>query len=167
MIYYKNELYHHGILGQKWGVRRYQNLDGSLTAAGKRKYQKSDGSLTKKAKKHISENVWNGRLMDQNSNRSMLANKILSEIDSTEEAKAYNNLVRKRLMNDSNDSALSTNQIQMMKDMAVEKAYYDKDIEITNKYIRDWAGAILKDLGYDDTEKGRDFLISNGMISGI
>ena len=30
-------LAHHGILGQKWGVRRYQNKDGSLTAAGKKK----------------------------------------------------------------------------------------------------------------------------------
>jgi competence protein ComGC len=34
----QNELYHHGILGQKWGVRRYQNADGTLTAAGKKKY---------------------------------------------------------------------------------------------------------------------------------
>lgn len=31
-------LIHHGILGQKWGVRRYQNEDGSLTAAGKKRY---------------------------------------------------------------------------------------------------------------------------------
>ena len=33
-----SSLSHHGILGQKWGVRRYQNDDGSLTEAGKRRY---------------------------------------------------------------------------------------------------------------------------------
>ena len=35
------ELYHHGIQGQKWGVRRYQKQDGSLTVAGKKRYNKS------------------------------------------------------------------------------------------------------------------------------
>ena len=33
-----NYLAHYGILGMKWGVRRYQNADGSLTAAGKERY---------------------------------------------------------------------------------------------------------------------------------
>lgn len=36
---YPNELYHHGIKDQKWGVRRYQNPDGSLTAEGKKRYR--------------------------------------------------------------------------------------------------------------------------------
>lgn len=39
MIYiFNNELYHHGIKGQRWGVRRFQDSDGSLTSAGKLRY---------------------------------------------------------------------------------------------------------------------------------
>lgn len=34
----ENELYHHGILGQRWGIRRFQNPDGSLTEEGKKRY---------------------------------------------------------------------------------------------------------------------------------
>lgn len=35
-----NELYHYGVKGQKWGVRRYQNKDGSLTTAGRKRRNK-------------------------------------------------------------------------------------------------------------------------------
>ena len=38
---YPNELLHSGVKGQKWGVRRYQNQDGSLTDAGKDRYKKN------------------------------------------------------------------------------------------------------------------------------
>ena len=42
---WRDELYHYGTKGQKWGVRRYQNEDGSLTLAGKARYGKP---MTKK-----------------------------------------------------------------------------------------------------------------------
>ena len=47
---YQNELYHHGIKGMKWGVRRYRNADGTLTEKGKKKYDRTD-------KKWFRENV--------------------------------------------------------------------------------------------------------------
>jgi len=39
---------HHGIKGQKWGVRRYQNEDGSLTPAGRARYQKMERKQLRK-----------------------------------------------------------------------------------------------------------------------
>lgn len=43
---YSYELYHHGIIGQRWGVRRYQNEDGSLTPEGRRRYRKDRSDLS-------------------------------------------------------------------------------------------------------------------------
>ena len=48
-----NELTHHGILGMKWGVRRYQNKDGSLTPAGKRKAAKMKEKYTELTGKRL------------------------------------------------------------------------------------------------------------------
>ena len=42
----RDYIYHHGIKGQKWGIRRFQNKDGSLTpAGGKRQKQNDDGPI--------------------------------------------------------------------------------------------------------------------------
>ena len=43
----ENELYHHGVKGQKWGIRRYQNKDGSLTLAGKKRALKMQDQYTR------------------------------------------------------------------------------------------------------------------------
>lgn len=45
-----NELYHHGVKGQRWGVRRYQNKDGTLTKAGQRRYNKEVERLKQESK---------------------------------------------------------------------------------------------------------------------
>lgn len=56
---YPNELYHHGIKGQKWGVRRFQNPDGTLTADGKKRYLAygREGHWNKKEVKEYQRNT--------------------------------------------------------------------------------------------------------------
>lgn len=53
----KDELYHHGIKGQKWGVRRFQNEDGSYTAAGRKRYgyDEQSSSSDGKSRKGLSD----------------------------------------------------------------------------------------------------------------
>lgn len=48
IISFDGELYHWGIKGQRWGIRRYQNPDGSLTPRGRKRLEKADQKWAKK-----------------------------------------------------------------------------------------------------------------------
>lgn len=47
----KDYIAHHGIEGQRWGVRRFQNEDGTLTEAGKRRYRQLGESISRNTAK--------------------------------------------------------------------------------------------------------------------
>lgn len=47
---YTDDLYHHGVKGMRWGVRRYQRQDGSLTSAGRKRYSISEAVSKSKTK---------------------------------------------------------------------------------------------------------------------
>lgn len=55
MNYYGETLYHHGVKGQKWGLRRFQNEDGTLTEAGKKRYlQEARRDMQSEYKRNLS-----------------------------------------------------------------------------------------------------------------
>ena len=58
-------LYHYGIAGQKWGIRRFQNEDGTLTEEGKRRYEQYN-LLTDKQKK-----IFDNKMSDRQRDRIM------------------------------------------------------------------------------------------------
>ena len=50
-----DSLYHHGVKGQQWGVRRYQNSDGSLTEEGRRRYGRNGGIMSINTKERLKQ----------------------------------------------------------------------------------------------------------------
>lgn len=80
-----DKLQHHGIKGQRWGVRRYQNKDGSLTPLGRQRQGSSSGSSSSSAKKASSTSA---------KGKSSSTQKKVSEMSDDELRRAIN---RKRL----------------------------------------------------------------------
>ena len=83
----QNELYHHGIKGQRWGIRRYQNPDGSLTAAGRRKQAKTQAkAIQKEAKARVKA------IKEQKKNQAIVEK---AENSSAVKYNSYSNLILK------------------------------------------------------------------------
>lgn len=128
-------LAHHGIKGQKWGIRRYQNEDGSLTPAGRRRYRDELSQI--KNKKEAKLSVARRMAKDIKRNPALLTeyNKayenyhaLSEEYDST--VKKFNKL-RKQYAKEYYDSEIafrpdeykSTKEIDDLKDYADDYAY--------------------------------------------
>ena len=55
---HENELYHYGVAGMKWGVRRFQNKEGTLTDAGKNREYKKALKTDKKIRRNLESNAY-------------------------------------------------------------------------------------------------------------
>lgn len=174
MMYTWNDgayLMHHGIKGQRWGVRRFQNEDGTLTAAGYERYGRNPASI---GKRNFKKQYMTYSQSDavKNGNMAKLAKEINSEISETQEAKDYYGVLEiitmmaKQVADDYGDY---NPKIVFPKEVAdyyerAESAYTKKVEEIFQSHIYEMAGVTLSELGYDDTESGRKWLVDSGIL---
>lgn len=138
------ELYHHGIKGQRWGVRRYQNEDGSLTDAGKKRYGAPDVQDRSTAKRMFRTDKKNAE------EESLKLRYAKGEIDSIDSklAKTTNANKRAELTDRKNLLSEYTEQQRIANDFAIQKA------EKTRKLLMDKYGAKVHEIPMDVVGNG-------------
>lgn len=175
-----NELLHFGILGMKWGIRRYQNSDGTLTEDGKKRYGRlgSDKNnlrrVDKTAMRRASSKIVYFGTRDPGPNQKKVLESYKKEANNTKYEKDLNRMDKQveKLRNDytiakkkGDDSKIEQLEFQAQK---LLKEYNDAQIknsvesmQIAQKYVRSMNNALVKDLDFEYTKLGADYLTKN------
>lgn len=93
-----DELYHHGVLGMKWGVRRYQRKDGSLTSAGLHRYDKDRNKLNF-LQKHNNKLIEKYKAKGYGENAAQIAAKRQMRVEAAVAGVVAKNVADQRIIN--------------------------------------------------------------------
>lgn len=146
-----NELAHHGIKDQKWGLRRFQNPDGSLTPEGRKRYGVGEARNGSTADGQTSSGPGSGRNTSATKNLKKWSRKshtlsddeLLSRINRLEKEKRYSDLVKEQKEKETSVAKkmlghaaerLAEQSLNKLVDKIVDKVFGEKDNFDISKY---------------------------------
>lgn len=149
------ELYHWGIKGQKWGIRRYQNKDGSLTPAGKKRYNTEMGKL-RAEEKAIKNKLATRAKMDKLDAKKKSVEELRKQLDNPDSAP------KKKSVKEMTDEELS-NAIRRAELEQRYNSLHPKRVSAGEKFMKEAIGPAMsssaKTLMTDFlTKKGKEYL---------
>lgn len=138
-------LEHYGVQGMKWGIRRYVDDNGRLTAEGKKRYGHDISSMPEAYRTYQIKQYY------KNSYRNKKTDAQLTEIGKRRDAE-----IEKHFSNSKNQYDWD-HRYDNDKSFKNVNDFYDA---LESKYNSEISGVHLRDLGYEDTKAGRDFMKS-------
>lgn len=143
-----DSLKHYGIKNMKWGIRRYQNPDGSLTPAGRKRYMNPDGTLNKKGEKYYKKE--SERLKAEKAKLNA-QKKTEAKFDKLDKMRKANNELEDKVKGKTadDDSTETKTKLKSTSEMN-DKELQDKVNRLRNE---DAYRDLNKKLGYDDGSK--------------
>lgn len=142
------ELYHHGIKGMKWGVRRYQNKDGSLTQAGKKRYDRDirENNAKKKDNRIVIDGPDPKRWVKEDTSRAKRV--VDSSSDAVRQLKNIDNASRTKSTKKMDLSKMTDQELRDRINRAnLEKQYNDMFAPNTTSRGREYVSRILDGAG--------------------
>ena len=150
----KDELMHYGVKGMKWGVRRYQNADGSLTPSGKKNEYKKSLKTDKKIRRDLELKTYDS---------ARFANAY------SKKSKSYSKKYEKAIAKDPTKSNQKTQRIENTKNLLDSNAkswntYNSKNVQRLKKQvdfmISKYSGTKIKDVDVKTTKNGIEYVKS-------
>lgn len=158
--YYNSDSYlaHHGILGMRWGVRRYQNTDGSLTTAGKKRLTDSESQSSKKQGR-FDRSDWNPlAVITARKDYKKIANHDASKAIRAKYEKAVSDLEKRQMKEGSEVDWGSP------KGRAMESRHFDEMYKLRTEATNSLLVSKLIEAGYskESAKAGANWMMENG-----
>lgn len=161
----QNELYHHGIKGQRWGIRRFQNKDGSLTKAGQRRAAKLEAEYEKVTGKKVSSSSSSSKSSGKKSIKDMTDDELREITNRLNAEKNYMEAQKNHISAQTQLSSLQPKQTNKGKELV--KEVFDDVIKPAAKNVgKQYLEKMLKEATGIDPKNSIDALAKEAEKAG-